>query len=394
MKFAAAVSTGDPATAGRELAEAARTALEGSADLALLFLTPHFAGVAQQIAATVCEALRPRVLVGCTCEGVIGVDREVEQQPGAALLAGQLPGAALQPFHLAYAEWETLLENDERLQQRVGTGEEHRAQIVLGDPFTTPIDLLLQALDRTFPGRPTIGGMASGGMRPGANHMLLGDTVFSEGAVGVGLGGDLRIDAVVSQGCRPIGRPMVVTRAQDNVILELGRRPALLALEEMLSELSPREQELLQNGLFVGVVIDEYKERFERGDYLVRGILGASREHGALVVGDLVRPGQTIQFQARDAATADEDLRLLLQPQREVEPPPAGGLIFSCNGRGRRLFPEPNHDIRAVLNAMPNTPLAGFFAAGELGPIGGRCFIHGHTASIALFRPIGAGGAS
>jgi small ligand-binding sensory domain FIST len=388
MVFAAAVSTAGAEAAGQELAEQAGAALGSGVDLALLFVGGRLAAEAERVATAVRAALAPGALVGCTCEGVIGGDREIEGEAGGAtLLAARLPGVTLRPFHVGYEEWQGLLDEEERLQQRVGTGEEHRAQVLLGDPFTTPVDTLLPALDRVFPGCPTVGGMASAGHRPGTNRMLLDDQVFPHGAVGVGLGGALRVETVVSQGCRPIGRPLVVTRAEENILFELGRRPALPVLEELIAELSPEDRELLQNGLFVGIVIDEYKQSFDRGDFLVRGLVGADRESEALAVGDVVLPGQSIQFQVRDAATAGEDLRLLLDPHRLAGSSPAGGLIFSCNGRGRRMFPELHHDVRAVLDALPGTPLAGFFAAGELGPIGGRCFIHGHTASIALFRP-------
>lgn len=387
MTFAAAVSTAGAERAGQELAEQAGSVLGGAPDLALLFVGGPLAEEAEAVAAAVRAALSPGVLVGCTCEGVIGEDREIEGVAGATLLAARLPGVTLRPFHLGVEEWSSLLTDDERLQQRVGAGEAHRAQILLGDPFATPVDDLLPALDRVLAGGPTVGGMASAGYQPGVNRMILDDAVSPRGAVGVGLGGDLRVETVVSQGCRPIGRPLVVTRAEENLLLELGRRPALQALEEMIGDLEPEERALLQNGLFVGVVIDEYKEAFDRGDYLVRGLMGADRQSGALAVGEVVRPGQTIQFQVRDAATADEDLRHLLAPHGASERAPAGGLIFSCNGRGQRMFPEPHHDVRAVLDRFPGTPLAGFFAAGELGPIGGRCFIHGHTASIALFSP-------
>lgn len=388
MRFAAAVSTQEGVAGGRELIERVGPELDGRADLAILFLTGHLHDAAGALAEVIREALQPAALIGCTCEGVIGADQEVERVPGISLLAGQLPGVTLRPFHIGMEECSALLADDERLQQRIGTGEAHRAQIVLGDPFTTPTDELLQGLDRVFPGQPTLGGMASGAGRAGGNVLLLNNQLYAEGAVGVGLGGDVRVDAVVSQGCRPAGRPLVITRTEENFILELGRRPALQAAEEMLSELPESERALLQNGLFVGVVIDEYKETFARGDFLVRSLMGADPESGALAVGDVVRPGQSIQFHVRDAATADEDLRLLLQPQRDAGPPPAGGLIFSCNGRGRRMFDQPHHDVRTALDILPRTPLAGFFAAGELGPIGGKCFMHGYTASIALFRPL------
>jgi small ligand-binding sensory domain FIST len=389
MKFSAAISLAESGEgAADELLVGIAGWAEGPADLVALFFTAQLQPEVAQLAAVVRERLRPRVLIGCSCESIIGVDREVEGRAGASLLVGSLPGVTLQPFHIAAAEWRALLADDERLQQRVGTGEEHRAQIVIGDPFTTPTDALLQSLDRLFPALPTLGGMASAAMQPGRNALLLNDETFTEGAVGVGIGGALRVDAIVSQGCRPVGSPMVITRAHENVIEELGRRSALEAAEEMLRQLPPDDLALLrENGYFVGLVINEYQGAFARGDFLIRNLLGADRETGALAVGGHVRPGQTIQFHARDAAAADEDLRLLLLPQHQAPSPPAGGLIFTCNGRGRRMFEQPNHDVAAILDALPATPLAGFFAAGELGPVGDRSFSHGHTASIALFRP-------
>jgi small ligand-binding sensory domain FIST len=191
----------------------------------------------------------------------------------------------------------------------------------------------------------------------------------------------------VSQGCRPIGRPFVVTKAHDNVIEHLGGKPALAVLRDTVNELPEPERQKLANGLFVGRAINEYRENWGRGDFLVRNVMGVDQEAGALAVTDYVRVGQTVQFHMRDAATATEDLALLLEGRATPERPPAGGLLFSCNGRGTRMFEQPCHDVGAARKAMPKTPVAGFFAAGELGPVGGRNFIHGHTASFALFRP-------
>jgi small ligand-binding sensory domain FIST len=179
---------------------------------------------------------------------------------------------------------------------------------------------------------------------------------------------------------------MVVTRAKENRIEQLGGRPALEALHRTITEMPEPEQQLLRNGLFVGTAINEYRERFGRGDFLIRNVMSVDQEGGSLAVTDYVRVGQTVQFHVRDAQTADEDLCVMLEPQTIDDDPPAGGLLFSCNGRGTRMFPRPCHDIERARTAMPRTPIAGFFAAGELGPVGGKNFIHGHTASFALFR--------
>ena len=208
---------------------------------------------------------------------------------------------------------------------------------------------------------------------------------FDEGFVGVSLSGEIEVETVVSQGCRPIGRPLVITKAHENIVEQLGGKPALVALREIVDELDAEQRELLQHGLLIGRAISEYRERFGRGDFLVRNIIGVDQEKGALALADFARVGQTVQFHVRDAATASEDLTLMLEVQK-VDDPPAGALLFSCNGRGTRMFSALNHDITVARRAMPATPVAGFFAAGEIGPVGGENFIHGHTASFALFR--------
>jgi small ligand-binding sensory domain FIST len=388
MRFHAALAEQpDAAVAAAALADALASALPGTApDLLVLFVAGGHAEHAGSIAAHLRRELAPGVLVGVTAEGVAAGEREVERRPALAALAAVLPGVALRPFHIGRAEWRTLLADDERLQQRTGTGEEHRAQLLLADPFTTPIDAFLARLDRTLQ-TPTFGGMASAAQMPGGNTLLLDRNAFHDGVVGLGLGGALRVETVVSQGCRPLGEPLVATRVEDTSVLELGRRPALTVVEELLGRLEPAELSLVRKGgLFVGVAISEYVHQFRRGDFLVRGLMGVDRTSGALVVGDHLRAGQTVQFHARDAATADEDLRELLGAHaRRGEV--AGALLFTCNGRGTRLFPEPHHDARVTRELLPGVPLAGFFAMGELGPVGGRSFVHGHTASLALFRP-------
>ncbi len=185
---------------------------------------------------------------------------------------------------------------------------------------------------------------------------------------------------MVSQGCRPIGKPFVVTRAQRNFVEELGGEPALGRLRELAERATDAERELLQRGLHVGLVVDEHKAEFGRGDFLVRNVLGADRETGAIAVGDQVGVGQTVQFHVRDAEAADEDLRELL---RGVDA--RGALLFTCNGRGRHLFGTPDHDAGVVAQLLGPIPAAGAFCAGEIGPVGGRNFLHGFTASLALF---------
>jgi small ligand-binding sensory domain FIST len=227
--------------------------------------------------------------------------------------------------------------------------------------------------------------MASAARQPGQNVLFRNDEVLEEGMVGVAIGGPVTVETIVSQGCRPIGNPMIVTRSHENVIEQLGGKPALQVLQESVNSISPADRDLLEHGLLIGRAISEYREKFTRGDFLVRNVVGVEQDSGAIAMADYIKTGQTVQFHVRDAASADEDLSLLLQNRKMASP--TGALLFSCNGRGTRLFDHPGHDIRAVREKTSEIPAAGFFAAGELGPVGHRNFIHGHTASIALFGP-------
>ena len=213
-----------------------------------------------------------------------------------------------------------------------------------------------------------------------ATACVLNEQILDNGAVGVFVDRGVEVRTLVSQGCRPIGKPYVVTRAERNFVEELGGQPALERLQEIAAAASEEDRELLRGGLHVGLVVDEHKAEFERGDFLVRNLLGADRESGALAVGDRVNVGQTVQFHVRDAAAADEDLRELLGG---VDADAA--LLFTCNGRGRHLFGTPDHDAGLVEQMLGPIPVAGCFCAGEIGPVGGRNFLHGFTASLALF---------
>jgi small ligand-binding sensory domain FIST len=264
---------------------------------------------------------------------------------------------------------------------------EPQALILLADPFTFPVDLLLRSLAAERPGLPVIGGMASAARAPGGNRLALNEQVFSDGAVGVLIGPGVTVSSVVSQGCRPIGRPLAVTRAEGNIIYQLGGQPALQRLLQMAKDgTSERDVELINRGLHLGVVIDEHKADFGRGDFLIRNVIGADRSNGAIAVGDQVELGTTVQFHVRDADAADEDLRELLA-DRNAD----GVLLFTCNGRGSRLFAKPDHDAGVIGDLLGDPPMSGFFAAGEVGPVGGRNFVHGFTASMALFEEPGAG---
>jgi small ligand-binding sensory domain FIST len=389
LRFASALSTRrDARQAAAEVCRAALGDLGGIPDLGLLFASRHYAPHIDVLAAEAASALGTERILGCTGEAIVAVGREVEDEPAVSLWLARLPGASISTMHLSFerAGEESAIvgwPDDLPLDWPKGT-----SFIMLGEPFSFPADLLLARLNEDRLGVPVVGGMASGGSAPGENRLWLGRTVYSEGAIAAMIHGPVSLRTVVSQGCRPIGKHFVVTKAERNVIYELGGRPALLQLKEVFDALPTREQELVQQGLHVGRVVSEYQDRFVQGDFLVRNVVGLDPNDGAIAIGDYVKQGQTVQFHIRDRQTADEELRQLLATvPKDGRPPPLGGLLFTCNGRGTRLFSQPHHDAACIEAALGSIPLAGFFAQGELGPIGGRNFMHGFTASLALFGP-------
>jgi small ligand-binding sensory domain FIST len=365
------------------------TQLEGQAeistvDLALVFLSAHFTGQARLIAAELQAGLRPGVLLGCTAEGVIGRQEELEGQAAITLVAAHLPGVRIVPFVFENTDWRATLLECVEFRRLVGAPDDTRLFVLLGDPFSTPMDDLLEAFNNAYPGLPVIGGMSSGALRAQGNALILNDLTNNVGVVGVALAGELDVDVVVSQGCRPIWRPFTISAAHWNEIYLLEERPPLVWIQELMQELDDEDRVLLQNGLYIGRAIN-LSDDIGRGDFLIRGIIGIDRESGAIAIGDTVQEGETIQFHLRDAFTAQEDLEMMLIPQA-FRLPPDGALLFSCNGRGTRLYDHPDGDISVIQKNLGGTPLAGFFCAGEIGPIGGKNFMHGQTASLVIFR--------
>ncbi|HEY4330185.1 MAG TPA: FIST N-terminal domain-containing protein [Phycisphaerae bacterium] len=370
-------------------------------DLLLVFVSYALADAFESIVTMLRQALKPVHLLAVAAESIIGVDQEVERSSAVSALAIDMPkDAILHSFHIAEDEWQEVLSEEEFLRRQVmprgafgsgGLGGEEnpvRAFFMFGDPYTTPIVQLLDACTHSFPGAPVIGGMASGMQHQGDTRLALNDEIHSSGLVGISFSGNVEIDCVVSQGCRPVGETFVVTKCHQNVIEQLDGKPALAAIEEMVQGLPLLDRQLLTTGgLQIGRVIDQGKGNYGRGDFLIRSLVGVDRKTGVVSIGDMVRGGQTLQFHVRDARAADEEMRLLLEGESMLaDSNAAGALLITCNGRGTRLFEKPNHDVELTRKILGNIPIAGFFAAGELGPVGEKNFIHGHTAALALFR--------
>jgi small ligand-binding sensory domain FIST len=363
-----------------EAAFGAREALGGApVDLAFLFLSAEHLDDAEPALAMLDESLRPAHSLGCVSEGVLGRDRELEHGPGAAVWAAAFPDARVETFHsVAFGTDDGVAVS--------GFPELEGADLVtfLVDPFSFPAAGFLSKLNEEEDAAPLIGGLATGAGEPETQALFLDGEVLSEGAVGAVLR-NVPVRTVVSQGCAPIGRDAVVTKAEGNVVFELAGEPALERLRADLGTLTLEQQSLAaRGGVLAGLVIDENRSEYRRGDYLMRGLIGADEETGALAVGEPVRVGQTLRFHVRDARSADEDLREGLT-NALADGRPAGALVFTCNGRGTNMFPSPDHDALAVGEALGGEALAGFFCAGEIGPVGGRPFLHGFTATLALF---------
>jgi small ligand-binding sensory domain FIST len=368
------------AEAAGEAAREARDALDGaSVDLAFLFLSAeHLAGSEEALAAVERE-LEPGHLLGCVAEGIVARDRELETGPGAAVWAASLPEAEIETFHsVAFGTEDGVVVS--------GFPMLDGADLVtfLVDPFTFPAAGFLAKLNEEEDGVPLVGGLAAGAGEPDTQALFLDGAVLTEGAVGAVLRG-VPVRTVVSQGCAPIGRDAVITSAEANVVFELAGEPALERLKADLATLTDDQQRLAaQGGVLAGLVIDENRSEYRRGDYLMRGLIGVDEEVGALALGEPVRVGQTLRFHVRDARSADEDLRANLEALDGDRA--AGALLFTCNGRGTNMFPDRDHDARAVGQALgAEDALAGFFCAGEIGPVGGKPFLHGFTATLAVF---------
>lgn len=387
MRWASAVSREPrPAEAFGDAAKKLEQQLEGSApELLLAFVSPDHASECEHLVELVALRFPHALLVGCTAGGVIGDAHEIEDGPALSLTAAVLPGVALSALRVE-PDWE--LTDASMWRARIGLPPDARPKfLLLADPFTTDVGGLVAGLDRAYPGAPKFGGLASGGRAPSQNRLFIGDDVHRSGGVGVVFSGNVAVDTIVAQGCRPIGTPMIVTRCEHNVLQELDGRPPLQILAELYGSLDARDRELMQSSLFLGLEMRSDEVEYQPGELLVRNLVGADEETGALAIGAALRPMTVAQFVLRDAHSAEQELRSMLERHRRATAGrPAGALLFSCVGRGAGLFGHPDHDTSLFEEQLGPAPLGGFFCNGEIGPVGGTTFLHGYTSAFAMFR--------
>lgn len=378
MRVAAALSEHPlPTHAVGEAAGEVLERLGAKADLACVFVTAGHAGALEDIGNAVRSILRPRLLLGAGATSIIGGHREVEESPGVVVFAARTGG--IEPVRI-----ETTRGEDgwtvEGLPGRAAQGE--RTLLLLADPHTFPTEGFLSRLATSAPDLTVVGGLVAGAKGPGGTRLSLDGRQYTDGAVGILFGGHAEVVPVLAQGCRPVGSPFVVTRAEHNVLYELGGRPALERLREVVEELGPEERARAAGGLQIGIVFDESLATFGTGDFLIRNVLGADPSTGGVGVGDVVEVGRTVQFHVRDASSADLALRDALG---EIEGD--GALVFTCIGRGRGLFGYPDHDADVVATSLATKATAGVFSDGEVGPVGDRNLLHAFSTSMLVFGP-------
>lgn len=358
-------------------------------DLLFCFASPQFAPHYQELPARIKKNLSPKTLIGCSAAGLIGDGKEIEQAGTISLTAAIMPDVDIGTFHLEDSDLPDLDAGPDKWAEMLGIKENKPIScfILLPDPFSFRIDLLIQGLDFAFPQATKLGGLASGAHQVGVNALFLDGEIHRSGIAGVTLSGNLQVDTIVAQGCRPIGYPLRITGCAKNFLVGLDGKPAVHALYEVLQTIPAEDQKLAQESLFLGIVMDEFKEHHKPGDFLIRNILGLDERSGALLIGELLRNERTVQFHVRDADTSAEDLCGLLSDYKNNQLATASGaLLFSCLGRGIHLYGIANHDSDCFRKYLGEIPLGGFFCNGEIGQVAGTTFLHGYTSSFGIFR--------
>ncbi len=405
-----------------EVVEQAQAKLGVPPDLGFVFISTAFASEFSRLLPLLEERLPGVLLVGCSGSGVVGMEQldhasEIEEdEPAISLTLAALPGVQIQPFFIETDELPDMDSSPDAWFEAVGVSPEVNPHFVLlADPFAGRINDLLQGLDYAYPKAVKVGGLASGGASGNSVGLFCNGELERDGVVGVALSGNIVLESIVAQGCRPIGQPYRVVESERNIVIlvqeqvateagglsgdprerplsrgEAKQRTPLEVLQDLIQDLNDQDRELAQqNYLFVGVAQNEFKTQLEQGDFLIRNLLGVDPRVGAIAIGDRIRPGQRIQFHLRDARTSAEDLEMLLKRYQQESPAhlhPIGALMFTCVGRGEGLYNEPDFDSSLFCRYLPGVQLGGFFCNGEIGPVGNNTFLHGYTSVFGIFR--------
>ncbi|QPJ64653.1 MAG: hypothetical protein G3M78_04305 [Candidatus Nitrohelix vancouverensis] len=395
MKWASAISTNEQLDPCIEETVASIKQQLGGAEphLTILFVSSNYGTDLDAVREKVSKLMSPGILFGCTGGGIIGAGEEVEQKPAFSMTCAHLPDVNIKPI---YSDTLNLPDQDTApsvWREWLGVeAVENLHFIFLADPFSFRGEEFLAGFDFAYPNSKKVGGLASGARQPGGNRLFLDDKIYSKGMVGLALSGNIQLDTVVAQGCRPIGKPMNITECDQMLIRTLDGKPPLEILQEIYETLNEKDQELLQTSLFLGIEMNALNDNPQQGDFLIRNLMGADRESGGISVGAMLREGQLVQFHLRDKIMSAEDLNMVLTRYSEKNDlaEGSGALLFSCLGRGQYLYGEPNHDSNMFKEKLGAIPLGGFFCNGEIGPVGSSTFLHGYTSSFGIFKPASA----
>ena len=388
MEWQSAISNHPRLTVALESCiETLEMTLDTEPNVLFAFVSPHHRDEWEDIGHVLRKRFPQVNLIGCSGAGIIGAGHEVEGLPAISLTAAALPGVDIAPFYIESGAYSVDGTTDEEWRALLGEPESPQAFVLLPDPFSTDTKTLVGAIDRLYPESVCVGAMASGGREPKQHYLVIDGQQYDSGCVGLALSGNIAVDTIVAQGCQPIGPPMFVTRVDAHTIYELDGRPALDVLEDVCKSLSPAELALAQKSLYVGLAMERQRESYGSGDYLVRDVVGAVPDGRALVIAARARQQSVMQFHVRDARAAWQELDSLADAVAQQERPSMGGLMFTCLGRGQRLYGEAGHDSRVLAQHLGELPLGGFFGNGEIGPVGGVTYIHGYTTAVVLFRP-------
>ena len=390
MKWASAISAESRLeSAVKDAAVTIKQQLEGQTpDWVAMFVSRKFADRYEEATAMLADRLPARVMMGAGAAGLIGDGHELESQPGVSVTAAVLPGVTIHPFALSDEDMPDLDASPRAWEKWVGVSAASQPQFLfLSDPFSFRTENFILGMDYAFPKSPKIGGLASGASQPGKNALFLDQFCFRSGLVGVAFSGNIELNPVVAQGCRPIGDILRITSCSENILMGVNGKPPLELLQALFNDLSDRDRRLMRQALFVGLAMSASKEQPQQGDFLIRNVLGLDDRTGALAVGSALRVGQTIQFHLRDSRRSNDDLRAVFEQAGDRVTGTRGALLFSCVGRGKSLYGRSNHDSAFFTRAVGAVPLGGFFCNGEIGPVNGTTYLHGYTSCFGLFRP-------
>ena len=359
-------------------------------DLLIVFVSSEHASQMEVVSQLLRQEFEGTYLFGCCAAAVIGAGQEVEGRPAISLTGAILPGVRMRGTHLDAAQVPPIFAEPHVWEDTLHlTASQQPSFLILTDPFSFETETFVRGLDRVFPGSVKIGGLASGAQQVGGTTLFLGDRVYRSGAITLSLTGDIQVDAIVAQGCRPVGEPMFITAAHENLVREIDGHAARDVLSDLFEKLPPADRDLFSQSLFLGVAIHADASEYEPGDFLIRSILGMDPQSGALWVNAEIPTRSVVQFHFRDAAASALDLERALTEYRKspLFVPSGGALLFSCTGRGMGLYGHSDHDSNAFRRLVADVPLGGFFCNGEIGPVQDSTFLHGHTSAFAVFRP-------